>query len=477
VPERDIDAHAETLAGITEDAGTAAHTLAEVRRPQATKGVVGKHFAHFRVERELGRGGMGEVYLATDLALDRPVALKLLPHDVAKDAQSRARFIREARAQAKISHPHICHIYFIGEQDEQLFFAMEYVDGENLQQRLDRDGKLGVAEAIEICREAAEGLREAHRHGFTHRDIKPSNLLVDRNGVVKLVDFGLVKSAAVHDVGETERGAESIIVGTPLYIAPEQARGDPVDFRADIYALGVTLHHLVAGKPPFTGDSALALVSKHLSDPRPALANRKSSLLDGLVDRMMAKRPDDRFATYDKLLDVLAEVAPDRTRPAGFITRGLAVVFDAIIVGLAAALVAVGLQAVNVPHIDTFPLLALLYGIFLPARIGATFGKRLLEIELAVEGRRGGIGIERAAKRFAVEWGPAYLFGYTVKLLGMWVPHGTVTEVLEACALVLGIGFPVVLGLLSLRSEGKRTLWDRLSGTRVVYEGPKARNR
>src|SRR5215470_10059092 len=216
------DAHAETLAGATADAGLAARTLADARRVEPTKGVVGKHFAHFRVERELGRGGMGEVYLATDLALDRPVALKLLPRDVAKDAQSRARFIREARAQAKISHPHVCHIYFIGEQDEQLFFAMEYVDGENLQQRLDRDGKLGVAEAIEICREAAEGLREAHRHGFTHRDIKPSNLLVDRNGVVKLVDFGLVKSAAVHDVGETERGAESIIVGTPLYIAPEQ---------------------------------------------------------------------------------------------------------------------------------------------------------------------------------------------------------------------------------------------------------------
>src|SRR5262249_14012598 len=150
-------------------------------------------------------------------------------------------------AQARISHPHVCHIYFIGEQDEQLFFAMEYIDGENLQQRLERERTLPVADAVEICRQAAEGLREAQRHGLTHRDIKPSNPLVDRNGVVKLVDFGLVKSAASRDVGETERGA--VILGTPLYIAPEQARGEAVDFRADIYALGVTLHHLLAGTP------------------------------------------------------------------------------------------------------------------------------------------------------------------------------------------------------------------------------------
>src|SRR5215471_14086130 len=148
------DAHAETLAGATADAGAAARTLAEARRPQPSQGVIGKHFAHFRIDRELGRGGMGEVYLATDLALDRPVALKLLSRELGKDAQFRARFMREARAQARIMHPHVCHIYFIGEQDEQLFFAMEYIDGDNLQKRLERDGKLAIGEAVEIIAQA-----------------------------------------------------------------------------------------------------------------------------------------------------------------------------------------------------------------------------------------------------------------------------------------------------------------------------------
>src|SRR5262249_17475651 len=118
------EAHADTLAGATADAGAAARTLADARRVGPTKGAIGKHFAHFRIERELGQGGMGEVYLATDLALDRPVALKLLSRELGKDPSFRARFVREARAQARIMHPHVCHIYFIGEQDEQLFFAM-----------------------------------------------------------------------------------------------------------------------------------------------------------------------------------------------------------------------------------------------------------------------------------------------------------------------------------------------------------------
>src|SRR5262249_53774385 len=163
-------------------------------------------------------------------------------------------------------------------------------------ERLERKVKIPVGDAVELCRMAAEGLAEAQRHGFTHRDIKPSNLLVDRHGVVKVADFGLVKDAARGDVGETAQSGQ--IVGTPLYMAPEQAGGDPADHRADIYALGVTLHPLVAGKPPFAGATPLAVVSKHLSDPRPRL--NREVLVDALCDRMMAKRPDDRPATYDE---------------------------------------------------------------------------------------------------------------------------------------------------------------------------------
>ena len=463
-----VDASADTLAGAAAGAGAAARTLADARRPAATPGVIGKHFAHFRVESEVGRGGMGEVYLATDLALDRPVAVKILPHGVAKDEQFRARFIREARAQARIMHPHICHIYFIGEQDEQLFFAMELVDGENLQKRLERLGKLPVAESIEIITQAARGLREAERHGFIHRDIKPSNLLVDRNGVVKLVDFGLVKSATARDGSETERG--EAIVGTPLYIAPEQARGDPVDFRADMYGLGVTLHHLVTGKPPFSGETPLAIVSKHLSDPRPLIeASRRGTLLDTLLDRMMAKRPGDRFASYDELLDALADLAPDRTRPAGVTPRAIALGLDLLLVGAVAALIAGGLRYLGV-SIQVFPILAALYGILLPARNGRTIGKTALEIEVRAGGRRGGVGLGRAVRRFAVEWAPTYFFLYAAAIGEAVFAKGTVIEVTGWVLVGIGLAYPVLFGIFAVRSEGKRTIWDRLSGTRVVYQ-------
>src|SRR5262249_21459503 len=160
---RDVDPKAATLAAVSRAAGDAAHTLTgpAAVRATASETMVGRQFAHFRVDKPLGAGGMGEVYLATDLALDRPGALKLLPRAFAADPASRERFIREARAQARLNHPNICHIYFIGEQDEQLFFAMEFVEGESLQQILDRQKRIPLVDAVEYARMAALGLREA----------------------------------------------------------------------------------------------------------------------------------------------------------------------------------------------------------------------------------------------------------------------------------------------------------------------------
>src|SRR4029079_17629232 len=150
----------------------------------------GQQLGHFRIERPLGARRMGEVYLATDLALDRPVAIKVLPSAVARDPARRDRLIREARAQARITHPHVGHIYFLGEEAGRLYFAMEYVAGETLAARL-AAGPLPVDDALSVVRSAALGLREARRHGITHRDIKPANLMVDGHGMVKLLDFGL----------------------------------------------------------------------------------------------------------------------------------------------------------------------------------------------------------------------------------------------------------------------------------------------
>ncbi len=461
----EIDATADTLAGAAADAGSAARTLADARRPLPTQGVIGKHIAHFRIEKEIGRGGMGEVYLATDLALDRPVAVKLLPRDVGKDPQFRARFIREARAQARLAHPNICHIYFIGEQDEQLFFAMEYIEGENLQRRLDRDGKLPLAEAIEIARQAAEGLRAAARQGFTHRDIKPSNLIVDANGVVKLVDFGLVKDAARADVAET--GASGTLLGTPLYMAPEQARGEPVDLRADIYALGVTLHHMLAGRPPFTGATPMAVVSQHLSEPRPRLdAARAATLLDGVCDRMMAKRPADRYASYDDLIAALELASPQRTRQAGLVTRAFALCIDVVIAALATLPIDLALQGSQLAN-NLWPFVAAAYGIFAHARFGRTLGKKALAIELTSDGKRGGVGWKRAAVRYVVAWGPSYVFAGAAMLAG---GRGLARHVLEGVFVFLAVATPLAVAIHGLRVEGKRPLWDRAAGTRVVYE-------
>lgn len=463
----DVDPLAQTLAGVADDAGRATETLADVRRVPVTSGAIGKNFAHFRIEREIGRGGMGEVYLATDLALDRRVALKLLPRDIGRDADFRSRFVREARAQARLGHPNICHIYFIGEQDEQLFFAMEYVDGENLQQRLDRLGKLAPGDAVEIVRQAAEGLRAAAAQGFTHRDIKPSNLLLDRNGVVKLVDFGLVKEGR----GDIVASGAGGIVGTPLYMAPEQARGEPVDLRTDIYALGVTLHHLVAGRPPFTAATPMAVVSKHLTESRPRLTDvRTMALLDGVCDRMMAKRPAARYSSYDELLRALEQVSPERTRAAGLIARGFALGID----GLVAQLLGVGIDIIGQPlwgKVNSWPLVAAVYVIFAHARFGQTLGKKALELELV--GRRVPVGFRASAVRFAIAWAPAYLLIGLAMLIGDgYIPLAgeSTRRGLSIAMILVGLLIPFGVALRGLRVEGKRPIWDRVAGTRVVYE-------
>jgi serine/threonine-protein kinase len=432
----------------------------------------GTVLAHFQIEALLGRGGMGEVYRATDLALDRPVALKVLPSAAQDDPNRRERMIREARAQARISDPHVCHIYYVGEQDGLLFFAMELVAGESLAERVGR-GPLPPDEAIELVRQAALGLKEAWAHGFTHRDVKPSNLMTDAHGAVKLVDFGLVTrgAAVAADGGDT---AATTAVGTPLYMAPEQGRGDAVDFRADIYALGATLHHLVSGHPPFAGDTAAALLSQHETALRPVLEargrrGRVLALVDRVCARMMAKRPEDRFASYDELVAELDRISPSRTRPAGFWVRGFAATIDFMIAGFASVPLQLALTHANLQvhgAIVLFDLL-ILYATIATARWGRTIGRALLEIEVVSvdTGQRPTVG--RAALRTVVEYGPIALFqvitpdpsdrGISVNLSG-----GT----LAAIVLIAAIG--LVVWAAWSRAD-KRALWDRVAGTMVRY--------
>jgi uncharacterized RDD family membrane protein YckC len=448
----DVDPTAATLS----ESGQTGPRSAETGSPAP-----GTLFAHFRLDAPVGQGGMGQVWRATDMALDRPVAIKLLPPAVARDPEHRARFYREARAQARLNHPNICHIYYIGEREDQLFFAMELVEGESLQQRLERLGKIPLGEAVEYCRMAALGLREAHARGFTHRDIKPSNLMLDRHGVIKLVDFGLVKKTEGGDVAQTG----GVLVGTPLYMSPEQARGDAVDFRSDIYSLGVTLHTLIAGEPPFSGPTALAVVSKHLSDPRPRLLKRSRgavTLLDELIDRMMAKKPADRFGSYDELVAALERLSPHVTRPAGFWVRAFAVALDFLVVGLLTIPLTLLRQRLHLPKVDFLPLVGAAYSIFFHARTGRTPGKRALEIETVTRDGRARLGFRRATLRFLVQWAPTLFAVYAAAFL----PHfgdPRWREPFEIALVILACAIPLLLG--TTRSP----IWDRAANTQVVY--------
>ncbi|HYX25261.1 MAG TPA: protein kinase [Thermoanaerobaculia bacterium] len=261
------------------------------------QGLAGQIVAHYRVLELLGGGGMGVVYKAEDLRLNRTVALKFLPPELTRDPEAKARFLQEARSASVLDHPNICTIHEVGETDEgRLYLAMPAYDGETLRKRIER-GPLAVDEATDIAQQIARGLAKAHRHGIVHRDVKPANLMVTSDGVVKILDFGLAKlagSAAITRTGSS--------VGTPAYMSPEQARGEEVDHRADLWSLGVVLYEMVAGRRPFRGEHEQAVLFSLLNErPRPLHELRPEAPpeLERIVDGLLAKDPGDRYPTVD----------------------------------------------------------------------------------------------------------------------------------------------------------------------------------
>lgn len=295
------DALMETAApgGVTKPPGGAEREL----HPEMVLG-------GYKLVRRIGAGGMGAVWLARQLSLDRNVALKILHEDMATDPSFVVRFNREAVAAGQLVHHNIIQIHDIGADKRVHFFSMEYVNGETLGALIDREGKLDPEVAAGYVLQAARGLHYAHQHGMVHRDVKPDNLLLNMHGVVKVADLGLVKlrGAMMQNSGAFTARAE-VAMGTPAYIAPEQVR-DPggVDHRADIYSLGCTFYHLLTGRPPFEADSAAAMLTMHVYDaPVPAqdVAKRIPPALAGIVEQMMAKQPDQRPASME---DVVQEI-------------------------------------------------------------------------------------------------------------------------------------------------------------------------
>ncbi|MFO0804899.1 MAG: serine/threonine-protein kinase [Gemmataceae bacterium] len=276
----------------------------------------------YRTIRELGRGGMGTVFLAQQLSLDRPVALKIMAKRWASDPVFVARFTREAFAAAQLRHPNIVHIHDIGDSDGGRFFSMEYVPGRSLADVVRKHGKLDPEIAVGYILQAARGLKHAHDRGMIHRDVKPENLLLDEEGLVKVADLGLVKTAELAATDDAPVGTRSglgslpanmtgvrIALGTPAYMSPEQCRdATAVDHRADIYSLGCTLYVLVTGRPPFQGTTAVELMTKQAYEPivpPERIAARVPAELSAVIQRMMAKSPEERPQTMDEVVRTL----------------------------------------------------------------------------------------------------------------------------------------------------------------------------
>jgi serine/threonine protein kinase len=271
----------------------------------------------YRVQRLLSRGGMGEVYQARDTRpeLDRAVAIKVLLPQLFDQHTIRERLEREARRLAALSHPHICRVFDVGHHDDVDFIVMEYVEGETLAARLDREA-LGIDEVLDIGRQIASALHAAHRAAIVHRDLKPANVMISSTGA-KLLDFGLASDGAPGAVSCNSRGSAPIL-GTIQHMAPEQIEGHAVDLRADVFALGVVLYEMLTGRKPFTGQSQARIIASILKDqpaPPSMVSPHRSSRLDGLVQRCLAKDPDERWQTAKQVYDELRQIAGELREP------------------------------------------------------------------------------------------------------------------------------------------------------------------
>lgn len=267
----------------------------------------------FVIQKRIGRGAMGIVYLGRQISLARPVAIKALKPSVATNEGFTTRFTKEARTAAQIIHNNIVQIYYVGKEGQTFFIAMEYVDGKSVRQIIHEEKILLEEKATDIILQASLGLQRAHRLNILHRDIKPDNLIVNQRGEVKLADFGLAL-----DLSEVKKGGgPAKIEGSPHYMSPEQAMRGEVSFGSDIYSLGATLYHLVTAMPPFTGNSPAAIIAKHLTDyPRSPreLNPQLSKELCHAIQKMMAKRPEDRYPRVDEVIEQLIHIRDDRTR-------------------------------------------------------------------------------------------------------------------------------------------------------------------
>lgn len=266
---------------------------------------IGRSLGEFVILGPVGAGGMGHVYLAEQVSLRRRVALKILKPELVGDSSYLRRFQAEARSVAPIHHPNICSVIAIGSQDGIHYIAMEYVQGMNLREYVARHGALEIAASVRVLRQVAAALVRAAEEGLVHRDIKPDNILLTKKGEVKVADFGLARQCNDGELRLTQTG---VTMGTPLFMSPEQIHGHSVDGRSDIYSLGAVAYYMLAGRPPFVGESAMAVAMQHCGSPPPPLSEARPEVPPSLVqiiEKMLAKKPEDRFESAAALLAAL----------------------------------------------------------------------------------------------------------------------------------------------------------------------------
>ncbi len=287
--------------------------------------LVGQTVSHYKILEHLGGGGMGVVYKAQDLKLDRLVALKFLPPDLTRDPEAKERFVHEAKAASALQHNNICTVHDIDEStDGQLFIVMDFYEGETLKKRIGR-GPLSIRDAVDIAIQLAQGLTKAHEHGIVHRDIKPANVMITSDGVAKIVDFGLAKLS-----GRTMLTKTGSTLGTAAYMSPEQTRGEPADQRTDIWSLGVVLYEMLTGKRPFDAEYENALMYSIVNaEPEHITALRTGvpMELERIIGKCMAKTPKDRYQHADELIVDLRTSCPTATSspsgsPGAAVARG-----------------------------------------------------------------------------------------------------------------------------------------------------------
>ena len=282
----------------------------------------------YRLEEQIGRGGMSTVWKAFDTTLERAVAIKMMHRDVARDADQLERFRREAKAVAKVSSPYVVGVIDAGEEDHTPFIILEYVEGETLKSRIRRLKRLSVPEAVAYAIEIARGLQAAHDRDIVHRDVKPQNVLLDEDGAARVTDFGIARSLTDHGLT-----ADGRVLGTTDYVSPEQALGHAVTPQSDLYSLGVVLYEMLIGDVPFHGENQVAVAMRHVRDELPDVQARRpeiSSALASVVDHATAKDLEVRYATANDLIADLEDALAIETARSGHITGEATTVFQSL---------------------------------------------------------------------------------------------------------------------------------------------------